>query len=407
MHTNTELNIDEELTRAIVGVMRHREFYGHVIQQFEKIVVGGNHAAKTAAVGRRDGDRFVKLFLNRDFFKSLYDLQYNAIGDEDSGSLKKTEALSRAKSQASGVIEHEVLHVVLHHLSKDFPDKVRGNYAMDLVVNQFIDSNRIPHGFLLPSRYGLEEGKTSDWYYSMLEGNEQYGKDRLGEAMACLEGHSLWRELKDDMVFQEFVRDILRKAKESTSSKGWMGVPSGLRSEIDLHIERKKAQVSWNKVFRNFCGSGYSSLITHTIQRESRRFGCRPGTRKEDCLRLAVIIDTSSSIEESQLVVFLNEVRWIWRGGADVTIIESDCEVRTSYHFNGRFNGKFEGGGGTDLEPALEFVEGKFDAAVYFTDFVAPKISRKYRIPILWILSRDQEKEDWPCDWGRVIKISA
>jgi hypothetical protein len=50
-------------------------------------------------------------------------------------------------------------------------------------------------------------------------------------------------------------------------------------------------------------------------------------------------------------------------------------------------------------------VEGKFDAVVYFTDFEAPRLSREYRVPTLWVLTKEMPRDSWPCQWGRVIVL--
>ena len=58
-----EIDIKKELIKSIISMVRHKEFYGHVVQQFEKVFVSGMHPINTAAVGRFPGDRFIKLTL--------------------------------------------------------------------------------------------------------------------------------------------------------------------------------------------------------------------------------------------------------------------------------------------------------------------------------------------------------
>ena len=63
------------------------------------------------------------------------------------------------------------------------------------------------------------------------------------------------------------------------------------------------------------------------------------------------------------------------------------------------------GRGGTDLEPVLSEVEGKYDALVYFTDFQAPVVSRKYNISTLWVLTSDVNPSEYPYPWGIHIRM--
>ena len=47
----------KELIKGIVHIARHKEFYGHIVQQLEKVWVHGNHRVPTACVGRFPGER--------------------------------------------------------------------------------------------------------------------------------------------------------------------------------------------------------------------------------------------------------------------------------------------------------------------------------------------------------------
>jgi len=263
------------------------------------------------------------------------------------------------------------------------------------------------------SRYNLPTGKTAQWYYENLLDNSKFDADRKSGAFGIRgilswveSGHAMWEELQDDPMTIEFIKDIVRKAVENTSTEGWGKIPGNIKEEIDSFLTNKKPLIPWGKVFRDFCASATENVLGYTMSRASRRFGTRPGLRKIDLLRIAVIVDTSGSITENELGAFFNEVRWIWRNGAEVTIFEADARVQRTYRFRGRFTGKVEGRGGTCLAPALEEAErGRFDVAVYFTDFEAPALPRKYRIPVLWVLSDPPSEEYWPCRWGRTVKI--
>jgi predicted metal-dependent peptidase len=398
-----QIDIRKELVKAIVGVAREKEFYGHVIQQFEKVYVGDGHAVSTAAVGRQKGERFIKLYLNEGFFRNVWETE----------SGKNGENPQKAAQKLSGIIEHEILHVVVGHLTLVLPDKTRRAIAVDCVVNQLISSERRPSGCVMPERYGMPADMTAVWYYNALKGNGQFDKDcrdgvfGIGGVMDwALSSHGLWEDVSEDAVLKELIRDIVRKAKDVTSVQGWGDLSSGVVEAINGLLEKKPSVVPWQKVLRTFCASVADDFLDYTQKRESRRFGVRPGTKKGDTLNLAVAIDTSGSISNQQLQKFMNEIRWIWKNGAEVTVFEADARVVRSYRFRGKFDGEVHGRGGTNLEPALEAAEkGRFDGLIYFTDFQAPKIARRYKINVLWLLSEELQKSYWPCDWGRVIQM--
>jgi predicted metal-dependent peptidase len=154
-----------------------------------------------------------------------------------------------------------------------------------------------------------------------------------------------------------------------------------------------------------FVASATESNLDYTMKRISKRFGTRPGTRKEDVLNIAVAVDTSGSVCDEQLTKFFNEINWIWRNGAVITMYEADADIGRSYPYRGKFNGQVTGRGGTDLNPVLREVEGKYDALIYFTDFEAPPLERQFRIPTLWVIHSSISPDAYPCDWGRVIRI--
>jgi len=221
-----------------------------------------------------------------------------------------------------------------------------------------------------------------------------------------MSSHGMWEDVKDDQLAKEFAKDIVRKAKD-LSGKGYGNLPGALREMIDELLKTKKPIIPWGKVLRMFCASALESVLDYTVKRVSRRFGTRPGTRKGDVLKLAVAIDTSGSISDDELKLFWSEIRWIWRNGAIIDIFECDTKIseRSPFKFTGKWDGEVHGRGGTSLEPVLKEVVGKYDALIYFTDFEAPTIETRYRIPILWVLTNEMDEDDYPYKWGRVIKI--
>ena len=136
--------VERELIKGIVDLARHKEFYGHIVQQLDRIFVSPDHEIQTAAVGRVPGDRFIKMYLNRRFFGDLYEQH----GKE------------RGWIFMLGVLEHEIIHIVFGHLFLRFQDRIRGNVAKDLVVNGIIPNETLPGNYVIPEHYGFERGKS-------------------------------------------------------------------------------------------------------------------------------------------------------------------------------------------------------------------------------------------------------
>ena len=389
------LSVEKELVKGIVDIARHKEFYGHIVQQLERIFVDDKHTVQTAAVGRVPGDRFIKMYLNRKFFSDIY----------------QQHGKEKGWIYMLGVLEHEIIHIVFGHLFIIFQDQTRGNVAKDLVVNGVIPNDTLPGNFVIPEHYGFERGKSCMWYYTHLQANKVYQKQCAdgcfgagGILSHIMSSHHMWKDVENDLVAKEFAKDIVRKSKE-LCNKDYGNIPGAVLEQIDDLLKREKAIIPWSKVLRMFVSSCAESVLDYTVKRISRRYGTRPGTRKGDVLNIAVAIDTSGSISQDQLCIFFNEIRWIWKNGAKVTVYEADCHIGAVYPFNGKFTGKVTGRGGTDLEPVLKEVEGKYDALIYFTDFYAPAINHQYRIPTLWVLHTEMERDSYPVKWGRHIRI--
>jgi len=426
-----DINVKREVMRGSVDLIRHKLFYGHILQQIPKVYNAEKWGIPTMGVGKEANDLLIKLCVNEQFVREIW---------------KRAANSEQARQWLGCILEHEVLHIVFDHLSLQFYDKTRGAVAVDLAVNSYLPEQHLPPGCCFPNDYNLAQGKSAMWYYTHLVDNEHYQKQLADETLAVHMGnqkqqskgkggkqgiggkqgkqeeqgkggkqgkggdldmsgsHEMWDRAAQDPLLKEFCKDLVSKARELVG-KEYGDIPGAVIEQIEDLFKKRRPIVPWNKVLRNFAASATESSLDYTMKRVSKRFGTRPGTRKEDVLNLAVAVDTSGSISDSQLVLFFNEVRWIWRNGSIVTVYEADADIQAVYKFKGKFTGEIHGRGGTDLEPVLKETEGKYDALIYFTDFYAPHIDRRYNIPILWVLTTELTRDRFPYKWGRYIKI--
>jgi len=391
--------VEKSVATGVCELIRHKAFYGHLLQLLAKIYFDGDSemagVIPTMGVGKKVDEVLIKLYCCRDFVKGIFTQR-----DEN-----------KAWDELEAVLEHEGLHIIFDHLTLTFSDEERGAMAVDMAVNSCLDPKRLPGRPVLAENYGFPKHKSAMWYYNELAKNQKYqDQKRQQGAIAqsikeAMNSHSLWGQAMKDPMLKDYVRNAIKMAKDLCSGKEWGDVPAEVRQHVEEILEKKKAIIPWKRVMRMFAASAQESKLDWTMKRESRRFGSRPGTRKLEDLNLAVGIDTSGSISAHQLGIFFNEVRWIWRNGALVTVMEADTEIAAEYRFRGKFSGFVHGRGGTDLEPVLKRCERKFDALIYFTDFYAPKIEKKYNIPVLWVLTTELDPERYPYKWGRHIRI--
>lgn len=391
----TRNEVEKKIVSAVVHLIRRKAFYGHILQQLDKVYLSPENPLKTMGVGRRENEMLIKLYVNIGFVQNIYENEKDPF------------------EKLVSVLEHEVLHLVFNHLTLEFSDKLRGNVAMDLVVNCLIPRVRLGKDGCFVEDYEFPPDKAAAWYYQKLQENDKYKEQCKNGAFGSdgllsdvMTSHDFWEAAQNDPILGEMIKDMIRKARD-LCGHNYGDIPGGLIDELDNLLKTRRPIVPWNKVLRGFVASAMESNLGWTIKRKSKRFGTRPGTRKEDVLNLAVAVDTSGSISDEQLMLFFNEINWIWKNGnVVITILEADAEIQAEYRFSGKFTGEIHGRGGTNLEPVLVKTEkDRYDALIYFTDFYAPKIETRYRIPILWVLTTEWEKSEYPYSWGRHIKI--
>ena len=83
--------------------------------------------------------------------------------------------------QLSGVLAHEILHVVLNHIirGKSFENKGKFNAAADIALNQYIEKDYLPENALYPEIFNLPKNLTADQYYNLLPDDQNYGESEM------------------------------------------------------------------------------------------------------------------------------------------------------------------------------------------------------------------------------------
>ena len=200
----------------------------------------------------------------------------------------------------------------------------------------------------------------------------------------------------------------LMRARDQSASKGWGNLPAEIRTELEAVAKRRKPQVDWKRTLRLFASSGYRTEVVATQRRMSKRFGTFPGIRIKRKQRLAVVIDTSGSIDEDVLEVFFREIHGIWKNDAEVIVIECDADIQGTYPYKGKTPSTIKGGGGTSFDPAFSWINntrnGSFDACIYLTDGCASEPVVKPRSPLLWVITANGKTGDH-LKFGRIIQL--
>jgi predicted metal-dependent peptidase len=377
------LKIQDEISRCIIQLLVDEPFYAHVLGGVGRKVTD---EIDTAAVGL-SGTQVV-LYINEDFF-------FNDL---------------KSFSSRVAVIKHEVLHLLFKHLfryDKNSHDRKLFNVAADLVVNQYVGKWKLPKSALTIGSFpeiDLKYGESLEWYYSKLL---HYRKKRL---------HNQSSDLLEKVLYQD------ESLKLGDHSK-WGVIDTSIQSklaqyELDKLIHQSKSRTNpkdysnlpdfiKEKVLRLFVSKSSKTNIKLTNKRISKRFGTRPGTKIIKSQRIAVAVDTSASISNSELKTFFNEIHSIWNNGVIIEIIESDSKVQRTYLYEGITPNYVEGKGSTDFNPVLEYLNQSkqpHDGCIYFTDGEASSPSVRARCRVLWVITKQGQIGDLK-SIGRVIKM--
>ena len=431
------LNIETELSRCVNQLLLKEPFYAHVLAGTVRKITD---EIPTAAVGF--SNEMILLMVNEQFF--LKDLT--------------------STSERTAVLKHEVLHLVFRHLFRDKinEDAELYNIAADIVVNQYIGSWKLPDNTITLKTFpdlNLLPEQNLEYYYNILfklnqanekaqkssekgDGNEndKNGNDeknkpmdkkfpQSAKALSDIYGkqrhsdHSKWvikdgiqaktadgKDIPTNMIsgIEQTLGKHLLGAAARTPSKYYGSLPAALITQLDRIRESMEAKVDWKRMLKIFSSSSGRTVIYHSMKRISKRYGTRPGIRIKQYKKLAVVIDTSGSIEEKTLAQFFKEIDTIHRNGAQVQVIECDAAIGNVYSYKKNAPIKVTGGGGTNYDPAFEYINKnkkmQIDACIYLTDGYAPEPKIKLRCKLLYVITPDGNVGSH-LKWGKSIKI--
>lgn len=345
------------------------------------------------------------------------------------------------------MVLHEALHCILQHSSRfaalNQPTVLHPNWniAGDLGINETLDDARMPWGKFEPIRFaqmfdmGIRSGMTTEQIYfrilQYLEENPDKGiwvEDCGSVSGGAARDYELSRTdpengaIKKDQ--QSVLRDQVAQAVSDYAKKYPGTVPGALTRWADELLHPK---VNWR---RELAGSFRASLSNisgrrdYLYTRPSRRQGAMrqantelilPAMRKPAPPGVAVVVDTSGSISNKDIVDFLSEIDGISRAnGLAHGLFIIPCDAAAGPIQKVKSRGMIEklnlpGGGGTDLRVGIEaasLIKPSPKILIVFTDGYTPwpsEIDQKID-KVIVCLTTDYAKSDVP-NWAEVIMI--
>lgn len=332
------------------------------------------------------------------------------------------------------VIAHEMLHIFLDHISRQRQmcyDPMLFNVAADFCINGYImeieqalrqtssDRSRfeMPKMALHDLRF---KGMSADEIYHLLlqesKGNAKKSASKYGAGETGFDKPRPLDELPDEEMPSEKTRAENRQRlsaamamnKPQDNSRLMGTGAAGLIREFEAMFDSK---MNWRTVLGNFVDETAKSYYTYNkISRKSYDviFPSLAGKH----LTIAVGIDTSGSMSESDLVEALTEVKGIMESfdSWKLTLMSCDTEASVIGTYESESGDDFTtvskaliGGGGTDMYPMVQEAERMDETPaclVIITDGYIPPIEQQSDVPTIFVVTttgnKDLKLENYP-----------
>ena len=293
------------------------------------------------------------------------------------------------EDELNTILCHEAMHCALLHLTRlGNRDMKIWNYATDLAVNTLLQTNHFtfPTGKLKPilpeynNTYKINnkvikdvDKKTAEMLY-----NEMYDMaDKMPEQKFDIHifGDGSGKDGKENGISDgesDKWKQIITEAAYFAKNKG--NLSANMERMIEKLLNKK---LNWKQLLYRYI----TNEIQHdfTYARPSRKFISTgiyfPSTAKEG-IKIMAAIDTSGSIRQKELSLFLGEIYKITKSfsNLELEVLFHDTEISSRSKFNRSnlhkvVNLKPTGGGGTSHTEVFEYaVKEKPNILICFTD---------------------------------------
>ena len=328
---------------------------------------------------------------------------------------------SLSHDELTGVLAHEVMHCALQHMTRrERRDPIIWNVAGDYAINLIVIKE-----FTLPKKRCLDdkyEGMSVDEIYNILykQAKEQQENDGSGKSGSGQGGLGLGTG--NDPGGCGEVRDA-SIAEKGESEKTWKvavvqamnnarkagRLPGDIARLIGEVVHPK---VAWRQLLRRFIEM--TAKNDYTWSQPNRRYAAQglylPSLRSEELRNIAIAIDTSCSIGDSELNQFSAELNEIVREfKLEVDVIYCDSKVQGTQHFDAydEIKLKPKGGGGTSFSPVFTYIDKKClmpKCLIYLTDLESsgfPKSEPEYST--LWVKTGSHGEKP---PFGEVVNLN-
>lgn len=284
----------------------------------------------------------------------------------------------------AAVLIHEVSHLLRDHearkLAAGVNDERLWNTAADCEINDDLlaEGLPLPDEPPRPERYGMETGDTAESYYrGLLKPKRQDKTPRRGPAKECdcgsgaHGGHRPWEVPDDDgspgsvpgvdsvkakLVRREVAKRILDRSGEAGDVPlGWKRWAHGVVTpKVDFMATIRHAV---RKALRDSTLGRYDRTYRRPHRRQAAYGAFLMPTFHQPRPRPGFLIDTSSSMQDTQLARAVAELGGLTRQLGHTDVVVACCDVAV-HHVQKVFAGgqvELYGGGGTDVGAGIQW----------------------------------------------------
>ena len=384
------MNIQEKLSRAKARLLVQNPYFGTLASRLEFKQNDNLHAFLS------DG----KIFEYNDEY--IQDLDLDEIGF----------ALSNA-----------AMHAVLAHENRQ---KKRMSWLWQLATDHAINAMLIENGLDAPFGVNYEsrfDGMYAEEIYAILKDeikNEEFddneendtdfneeNKQHNSEEKApdsVVDEHKKSSQQEVDTENRAIDEESWQKNLEESSEKFKNELPDG----IERFYEREVAKVDWRSELYNAIDRHYyHDYVLIPPSKKLLYMGTYLPSLSSNMLRIVVAIDSSGSVDEELLGLFIAEFESILVSFSsfEVDLVICDDKIRSTMHFSSgdKLEYELKGGGATDFRPVFELIENEFYEAqllLYFTDLEGKFPQEQPLIETIWVTQSENE-----VPFGHVIRI--
>jgi len=309
--------------------------------------------------------------------------------------------------EVATILANSAMHQALFHSDRG-KNRVSSiwNLASDYAINDLLVENR----FMLPpmANYSSRfESLYAEEIYTILlneldlEDNNREDEEQKDERNNEIEE----QDTPEELLAQEEYELLLEQLNIKLEKYG--DLPKG----IERFVESKgEAKIAWrDELYRYVNAHAKSDYRMFPPSKKHLYRGIALPSIYGEELKIIVAIDTSASIDDELLKLFLSELYEIMQlfTHYEILFIECDATIQNVQRLTPQepIEPMLKGGGGTNFTPVFDYIidlNEDFKFLIYFTDGKGTFPSYEPNIDVLWVMPNGSEEEML---FGEVLKL--